>query len=115
MPAKTEIKSPAVKTTNRRRKLVSTTQIAEMAGVNVNVVANWKRRYDSFPEACTNVDVGHDRYDRSEVIDWLRNLAKERVSTAKTVCDNAKVRLSTAEKGVADAKALADRIKQAKK
>lgn len=51
--------------------LVTSTEIAEMAGVWKSTVSNWKKRYNDFPK---EADVGNQKvklYHRVEVERWL--------------------------------------------
>lgn len=55
------------------RPLITTSEIAYLAGVDVSTVSNWRRRFDgSFPEPAPTADAGkRPKFDRAEILEWL--------------------------------------------
>ena len=58
---------------NTPRNLVTTSEIAVLAGVDLSTVSNWRRRFDgSFPEPALTDDGGmRPKFDRAEILNWL--------------------------------------------
>ena len=58
---------------NNERAMISTTEIAALASVDISTVSNWRRRFGGdFPQPALSVDSKRPMFDRSEVIEWLR-------------------------------------------
>ena len=55
------------------RPLITTSEIADLAGVDVSTVSNWRRRFDgSFPEPVPTADAGkRPKFGRAEILEWL--------------------------------------------
>jgi methylase of polypeptide subunit release factors len=53
------------------KKLITPTEIAELAGRSLPAVSNWMKRFDDFPAGRTVPGSKRLRYDRDEVIAWL--------------------------------------------
>jgi len=62
---------PARKADPSDTQLVTSSEIARMAGVSRASVANWKNRYADFPNPDPGVDSSAKLYRRPEVRDWL--------------------------------------------
>lgn len=52
--------------------LITSSEIAELAGVTPGAVSNWKRRHKSFP-----IEAEDGLYQRSDVVEWLESQGKE--------------------------------------
>jgi phage terminase Nu1 subunit (DNA packaging protein) len=53
-------------------KLISSSDIADMAGANLATVSNWKKRHPGFPEPAYTSKRGNVRlYWRDEIETWL--------------------------------------------
>jgi predicted DNA-binding transcriptional regulator AlpA/methylase of polypeptide subunit release factors len=63
--------------TNER--LITPSEIAELTGFALPTVSNWMKRFDDFPEGRAVEGSKRLRYDRDEVLAWLkrRNLSRE--------------------------------------
>jgi predicted DNA-binding transcriptional regulator AlpA len=61
-------------TENLKRRLVTTSEIAVLAGVDASTVSNWRRRFDgTFPQPALTDDEGkRPKFDRAEITEWLR-------------------------------------------
>lgn len=61
-------------TDNLRPQLISTSEIAALAGVDASTVSNWRRRFDgTFPQPALTDDEGkRPKFDRAEITEWLR-------------------------------------------
>lgn len=59
--------------TDSNRILLSTTEIAKLAGVDVSTVSNWRRRFDgSFPEPVVTDDAGkRPKFNQKDIVEWL--------------------------------------------
>jgi hypothetical protein len=59
---------------NPERQLLTTSEVAALANVDVSTVSNWRRRFKgSFPGPVSASDVGkRPRFDRQEIVEWLR-------------------------------------------
>lgn len=55
------------------KKLITPTEIAELAGRSLPAVSNWMKRFDDFPAGRTVPGSKRLRYDRDEVIAWLES------------------------------------------
>lgn len=95
----------------RMAGVLSSTQIAKLCDVQLSVVSNWKKRYPNFPEPVDQFN-GSDVYDRKEVVNWLRDLASQRLDSATKTLDSAKQTAARAEARVASEKANASRIRK---
>jgi predicted DNA-binding transcriptional regulator AlpA len=51
-------------------KVICLTEIAEIAGVSVSAVSNWRRRHNDFPQAHVSMRLG-DLWLREDVEHWL--------------------------------------------
>lgn len=60
--------------TEKKRQLITTSEIASLAGVDASTVSNWRRRFDgAFPQPVLADDEGkRPKFDRDEIIEWLR-------------------------------------------
>jgi predicted DNA-binding transcriptional regulator AlpA len=52
-------------------EVVTATEIAELAGVGISAVSNWRKRYGEFPEPVMDRP-GATLFNRAEVTRWLR-------------------------------------------
>lgn len=61
-------------TDNLRPQLITTSEIAAIAGVDASTVSNWRRRFDgAFPQpALTDDESKRPKFDRDEITEWLR-------------------------------------------
>ena len=61
-------------TENLQRQLMTTSEIATLAGVDASTVSNWRRRFEgSFPQPALTDDEGkRPKFDRDEITEWLR-------------------------------------------
>lgn len=61
-------------TENLKRRLVTISEIAAIAGVDASTVSNWRRRFDNtFPQpAPTDDESKRAKFDREEITEWLR-------------------------------------------
>ena len=60
--------------------LISSSEVAELAGVAPSTVSNWRKRHDDFPEPAETTERGRDLFDLKEIERWLkehRNLAED--------------------------------------
>ena len=53
------------------KKLITPTEIAELAGRSLPAVSNWMKRFDDFPKGITVEGSKRLQYDRDEIITWL--------------------------------------------
>lgn len=53
------------------KKLITPTEIAELAGRSLPAVSNWMKRFDDFPQGITVEGSKRLQYDRDEIIAWL--------------------------------------------
>lgn len=58
----------------QKRQLLTTGEVAALADVDASTVSNWRRRFEgSFPQPALMDDEGkRPKFDRSEVVEWLR-------------------------------------------
>jgi hypothetical protein len=61
-------------TENLKPQLITTSEIAALAGVDASTVSNWRRRFEAtFPQPASADDEGkRPRFDRDEIVEWLR-------------------------------------------
>src|SRR4051794_32856678 len=60
--------------------LISSSEVAALAGVAPSTVSNWRKRHDDFPRPTETTDRGRDLFDLKEIERWLkrhRNLAED--------------------------------------
>ncbi len=53
-------------------RLLSASDIAELAGVSQSAVSNWRKRFSDFPPPAGTGPTGGDLFDEAKVEDWLR-------------------------------------------
>jgi hypothetical protein len=53
------------------KKLITPTEIADLAGRSLPAVSNWMKRFDDFPAGTTVEGSKRLQYDRDEIISWL--------------------------------------------
>lgn len=53
------------------KKLITPTEIAELAGRSLSAVSNWMKRFDDFPLGIAVEGSKRPQYDRDEIIAWL--------------------------------------------
>jgi len=53
------------------KKLITPTEIADLAGRSLPAVSNWMKRFDDFPVGTTVEGSKRLQYDRDEIISWL--------------------------------------------
>lgn len=63
---------PGDDTAPDRSSLVNVSQVADLAGVGLSAVSNWRKRFDDFPRPAEGVPGGRDLFDLGEVEAWLR-------------------------------------------
>jgi phage terminase Nu1 subunit (DNA packaging protein) len=56
-------------------EVITATEIAELAGVSISAVSNWRKRYHSFPEPVMDRP-GATLFDRAAVTRWLRSTGR---------------------------------------
>lgn len=59
-------------------RLVTASEIAEIAGVGQSAVSNWRRRFDDFPQPAGTAPSGGDLFRRDEVERWLSARNRDR-------------------------------------
>lgn len=90
--------------------LLTSTQIADLCGVQLSVVSNWKTRYE-FPAPVDQVN-GADVYSRSEIVEFLREMAARRLAEADKTLASAKQALDRAAANQQKVRAYATRVRR---
>ena len=57
-------------------RLVSASDIAELADVGPSAVSNWRKRFPDFPQPVGTGPTGGDLFDATEVDEWLRSTGR---------------------------------------